>query len=171
MHYSEKGISCCLWGAKANLLIYLFFVSNLFGEGGRVSFGKINQCEDANNGVSMVALLSDPERFDGQCVIVEGVVILNGLGDNRLYLNKEAAEYMIQHNSLYLSFGQIDFSFKEYKVLDGRYVRMQGVVKTKTGESGKLLFKGISDINYIALSNVEQAKLERVRVKTSGESE
>ena len=168
MKPKKEKFSWCLCVATAILLPCLFLVSSSFGETGRVSLGEINQCGNANNEVSMVALLSDPMRFDGQCVIVEGVVVLNGFDDSRLYMSKEAAEYMIQSDSLYLSFRTgIGLDSEASKTLNGRYVRLQGVVKAKVDGSGRLLFKGIGDIGYISLSVVEQAKLEEVRKKES----
>ena len=86
--------------------------------------------------VSIVRLLSDPDRFDGKRVALVGFVHLEFEG-NAIYLHKEDLTHRIMKNALWVSFAD------GYKPADcqDRYVLIEGIFSA--GDTGHMaLFSG-----------------------------
>jgi len=116
------------------------------GCGGR-SYGKPSQ--DAE-GVSLVALIANPDVYDGKHIRVVGIVHV-GFECDALYFSSEDYKMGITKNAVYLELTQmpIDVPYDELKKLNGRYVVIEGVFDSK--EKGHMgLYSGtISDISRI----------------------
>ena len=75
--------------------------------------------------VSMVALLANPEKFDGHFVRVDGFLRVEFEG-HALYFHKEDYDLGLTKNSLWL---EISRSGEEYTELNLHYVAVEGVFR------------------------------------------
>ena|SRR5262245_9176263 len=72
--------------------------------------------------VSMIQLLSDPEKFNGKRIQVVGFVHLEFEG-NAIYLNRDDFLYGIEKNALWLS---IQDPISDFRELNDSYVLVEG---------------------------------------------
>lgn len=84
----------------------------------------INPANQYATGVSMVQLLSMPERYDGKLVRVIGVGNLEFEG-NYLSISKEDYKYAAG-NSVWIELGDKAISYDEAKEYNGKYVIVEG---------------------------------------------
>jgi hypothetical protein len=78
--------------------------------------------------VSMVSLIADPQRFNGQFIRVIGFLHLEFEG-NHLYLHSEDYKQAIYKNGLWLSLTKVQIK-KEIK-LSNRYVIAEGIFNSE----------------------------------------
>ncbi len=100
--------------------------------------------------VSLVALLADPARFDGQQVMLVGYV-RSGFESNALYLTKDDADILNRMNSVWLE-GYRDGNDTAGKKRPVRgFIRVVGTVRYRSAGVGHLGLwpVGISDITLV----------------------
>jgi hypothetical protein len=74
--------------------------------------------------VSMIAVLANPQAFDGKLIRVSGYCSL-GFGDNGLYLHREDFQQALFKNGLWLD---VEWPLSPTQTVNNRYVTVQGVV-------------------------------------------
>ena len=88
--------------------------------------------------VSLIALIANPEIYQGQLVRVTGVANLEFEGD-AIYLSKECHKYGITKNALWIEpdYEVLGVTWDELKELNGQYVLIEGIFdKNITGHFG-----------------------------------
>lgn len=98
--------------------------------------------------ISLIELISTPEKFDGKMVRVDGFLRIHhgkpGITVSMLYLHKEDADYFLS-NSVLVDVN--DFILRSKEKLDSRYVSMTGKVAiTPAGDSQNIVT--IRDVKY-----------------------
>ncbi|HKW18442.1 MAG TPA: hypothetical protein VJO35_13125 [Terriglobales bacterium] len=97
--------------------------------------------------VSMVALLSSPERYDGKLVRTIGFLRLEFEG-NALYLHEEDYLHRITKNALELSLSKEQE--ERYKMLSTKYVLIEGTVSASRWEAETSISSGhIKDVTRL----------------------
>jgi len=97
----------------------------------------------AAESVSIISLVTNPEKYDGKAVIITGFLALDFEG-SAIYLHKEDYEYSIYKNGLWCSISEV-----KYKSFDHRYVCMEGVFDAK-GKGHLGLWSGeIKDVQRV----------------------
>ena len=109
--------------------------------------------------VSMVALLANPEKYNGKKVRVTGFLHVQ-FEDNAIYLHKDDADYLIGENALWVAYAKepnlqpickdkFSASGAKQRFFDGRYVLIEGRFNMKNhGHLGA--FSGaIEDVSRI----------------------
>ncbi len=89
---------------------------------------------------SLVSVLANPEKYDGKRITVTGFLHFQ-FEDSGLYLSKEAADYLITENSIWVRYStdaKLDWRCGEkfpatlgLSYFDGRYVTLSGTFNMK----------------------------------------
>lgn len=133
------------------ILLALFFGGKLYKNhlielGYRDTPNTANQCAKS---VTMVQLIANPEKYDGELVRVIGVGNLE-LEGNCLSLSKEDLQYGVG-NRIWLELGERAIPYEEAKAYNGKYVIVEGFFdKDDTGHMGD--FRG-------AIKNISRYQL------------
>jgi hypothetical protein len=117
---------------------------------------QVNAGDIAN--VSLLNLISMPEKYDGKLVRVEGY-LHQKYEDNGLYISKEAADYMLSHNAVWLTYGDSlvvqhheaskKLNKKDMKEFDGSYVLIEGVFRAAERGHMGMYAGGIDNVSRI----------------------
>ncbi len=117
-----------------------------------------NSANQYAKNVTMIQLIANPEKYDGELVRVIGVGNLEFEGDC-IALSKEDLKYGVG-NSIWIELGKKAISYEEAKQYNGEYVIVEGIFdKDYCGHMG--LFRGsIKNINRYELWNVPYDPLD-----------
>jgi len=100
--------------------------------------------------VSMVKLISRPKDYDGKLVRVVGVGQV-GFEANGLYLSSDDYKHHITKNALSLAFKDGVAELDSLQVLNGQFVRVEGIFDADAGPFG--LYSGtIRDVRIYKIS-------------------
>jgi len=103
----------------------------------------VNSIAYAASSVSIIDLISQPEKYDGQEVIVTGFLSLDFEGSG-IYLHREDYENSIYKNGLWC-----DIDVVENKKIDHTYVSLEGIFDAK-GKGHRGLWSGrLKDIRRV----------------------
>jgi hypothetical protein len=109
--------------------------------------------------VSIIEVISRPEKFDGKCIQTMGFSSITDFEDVALYIDREAYEYRMTANALWLEGAGDNPSNREY---DRRYVRVEGVFRFDRRGYGRLYSGGIDKVRILyAYNGPDQYKLIR----------
>jgi hypothetical protein len=97
-----------------------------------------DSCKDIND-VSIIQLISNPEKFDGKCVRLIGFVHLEFEGD-AMYLHEVDYENRLTKNGLWLEISE-DFYGKDKQKYTHKYVLVEGIFSANN-EGYMNLFSG-----------------------------
>ena len=112
--------------------------------------GSKNSVNDRAETVTMVQLLTTPERYHGKLVRVKGVGNLE-FESNCLWLSKEdLAYYTDQH--LWIRFGERAISYEEAQAYNGKYVIVEGIFNMYGGVRGRNYFGAIEEVSRYDLT-------------------
>ena len=112
--------------------------------------------------VSMIQLMANPEKYDGQLVRFEGVINLQFEG-NAVYLTKEHWRSHITSNAFWLDIGSFA---KPLGIPNGRYVLVEGVFdRSERGHLG--LYMG-TITKIVRLGDVDFDPAEQKETKQGG---
>lgn len=113
---------------------------------------KPNSANQYAKDVTMIQLITTPEKYDGELVRVKGVSSF-GFEESAIYLNKEDFKYYI-HNSIWIELGERAISYEEAFQYNGEYVIIEGIFdKDDCGHLG--MHQGsIKNINRLELWDV-----------------
>lgn len=108
---------------------------------------KKQHTEDVNNtsvvkprvekGVSLINLISNPEKFNGKSIRVEGFLIVS-FESTILYFHKEDYDYGLYQNGIWIEISKDDIASSKFGNLNKRYVLLEGTFDaTNNGHFGK----------------------------------
>ncbi|HEX5717123.1 MAG TPA: hypothetical protein VF179_13245 [Thermoanaerobaculia bacterium] len=104
------------------------------GDGGpqQIEFVEFGQPQDDTERTSLVAVLADPSRFNGQRIRVQGVLHIE-FEANQLCLDRASVESFVPTNCLRLGLGQqLVARERELAQWNGRYATLVGTVRPTT---------------------------------------
>ncbi len=97
--------------------------------------------------VSLIQLIANPAVYHGKLVTVRGF-LHNKFEDSALYLSKEAGDYLIMRNAVWVNYSQKRLKYAgrviDHVSLDGKFVVLQGTFD-KIGHGHMGLFSGELD--------------------------
>jgi hypothetical protein len=109
--------------------------------------------------VSLIEIISRPETFDGKCIQTMGFASVTDFEDVALYIDREAYDYRMTANAVWLEGAGENASNRGY---DHRYVRVEGVFRVDRRGYGRLYSGGIDQVRIIyAYNGPDQYKLIR----------
>jgi hypothetical protein len=105
----------------ASVLIFAIVLSSLEA---------IEPSPNSFTNVSMMQVITTPDRYDGKMVKLRGYLHVRA-EDTALYFTKDHADYRLKENGIWIVLRESPYSFKEQQHLDGAYVVIEGVFDMK----------------------------------------
>jgi glyoxylate utilization-related uncharacterized protein len=96
--------------------------------------------------VSMVSLLAAPDKYEGKFIRVQGFLTI-GFESDALYLHEEDYTYGLTKNSFTLHL--TEEQEKEYRVLDKKYVLLEGMFSGNGPDAREMTSGGIFKITRL----------------------
>jgi len=97
--------------------------------------------------VSLVELIANPDRFEGQLILVAGYLGLDPPDGNMIYLHKEDYDHGILFNAVDIELNKE--AWVEREKLDLNYVRVVGVFRGRV--KAHALYSAITDVQSCTL--------------------
>ena len=113
-------------------VIYIFsflFAANSFGQIEKYNAEHFESLKDSIFEVSIIQLISNPEKYEGKTVKIEGFISLEYEG-MAIYLNQDDYEYFNRKNGICLLLSKED-AIGLQKECDKKYVTVTGKFQTK----------------------------------------
>lgn len=114
-------------------------------------------------GISIITLIANPEKFEGDTVRVSGFLNLEFEG-NALYIHEEDYEHRMFKNSIWVDIDRDSLKLPYFKKYNKKYVEIEGVFSQSDMEVFSGSIKITSDIFVMPSGNpTPKAKKDQVR--------